>query len=817
MAGELCAAFLKMGEMNMDAKQMQKAAQKEAAFQTQDNAAPVMLNGQPVLLQQDRYAGQTAPDSLALYREKTAGMKDTAEQGGSSGKGSKSISKEQEEKLRRGRRLTAKATVYTEEIHTQMAELRQQTARNDMQLSLRFLEQYRFTPQMFVSSEIRAHFKEYLGLTDSYKRLREHAENTGDAGLLQRLEVLRPLMQAFTHRMEVYCEQNRVSLSGEILAEKQDAVQLTREETESWYGLAAGHQPKEEEFPEPPEEKLTAEELELVCGQLHELIELVEKEEGTDPGWLGELYLKEQRYQAFLKKAELEKQLREGNGDAETEEALREIREDIRRIERRQLRMELGMPQPKQPETVQRTREEAISTSSDQKSYQSRDKLAALNQTLQTAGGSSELVEIIDKYVRGTRYQVGYTLERERLREARKAVAKALRQENSPQLQSALQAIESYFDSMTNGTLRIPENAEIRDFSGKRPEESGKTRKGSRRNALIRMLTSWTDQKEEPLFAHEPTINDLKQRLVSNCYMMAATAGLVEFSPELLKGCLIDEGDTVVVRLYEKQYVEKKKEDAKGTAETKQEDTVSEEKQENSVSEEKQKDSTQETDGENVLSDEDFDELMKEFEEVDDSDIKEEVLVPVYVRVSKEIPRIAGADALSAGALWMQMIEKACAFLGRNGAKGYRSLWYGEGGGFLERLLGITPENVSQEDPDALFEEIRTGKERGYVYNAGTYNDAGTADGLNGGHAYTVMGAKEMNGKKYVLLRNPYSTYSLQYQENGEKTRTGGIADISSDETYGQFYMEISEFAAKFHDIKRTNVGSLTGQGQAAS
>ena len=71
------------------------------------------------------------------------------------------------------------------------------------------------------------------------------------------------------------------------------------------------------------------------------------------------------------------------------------------------------------------------------------------------------------------------------------------------------------------------------------------------------------------------------------------------------------------------------------------------------------------------------------------------------------------------------------------------------------------------------------------------------------------MGAKEINGKKYVLLRNPYSTYSLQYQEDGARSRTGNLINVSSDETYGQFYIEIEDFARHFRNITRTNVGKI--------
>lgn len=768
--------------------QLQKEREHKLQINTQEQQTieTTAFDERFLQLTQENYANQTAePDSLALYREKTAEMKDTAELGGTSGKGKKSINAEKKEKIRRSKALTGKATAYTEEIHTQLAQVQQETTKNDPELQLRFLEQYRFTPQMFVSSNIRANFKEYVSLVNSYYKLQGLYEESEDAAGMQRLEALAPIVEAFTHRLSVYCEQNRVFLSGEILADKQKASQLTQQEIDNWYGLVSEYEPETAELPAAPEEQLTAEEMKQVCAQIHLLREDAEADPNSDPAWLEDLRLREQRYQAYYLLAAKKAELADGGDTAELEQTIRELQEDVRRLELRKLRMELGMPQAgQQTETVRRTREEAISTDSDKLSYQSRDRLAALNRSLQEAGGSPDTVALIGQYVQGTRYRVGYTRERENLQAARKAVEKALQQENNEQIREALLGVKSYFDTMTNGTLVVPEGAEILDFRNKRPEETGTGQRGATRNALIRKLTYWSDQKDTPLFAHEPTVNDLKQRLVSNCYMMASVAGLVEFSPEILKSCIVDEGDSVVVRLYERRVVEKAKEQP-------EEETSVEEL----------------TEGE-LQEDQLGDNLMNGFEMLDD--IEETELTPIYVRVSKEIPRIAGADALSSGALWMQMIEKACAFVGKDKVKGYQSLWYGEVGSFLERLLGISKEPVDTENEDALFEEIRTGKERGYVYHAGSKGTAGKEDGLNGGHAYTVMGAKEIDGKKCILLRNPYSTFSLQYQENGEKTRTGDLINVSSDETYGQFYIEVSDFVRTFERVSRTNIAAGT-------
>ena len=781
-----------MDGKGMMENQLQKEREHKLQINTQEQQTieTTAFDERFLQLTQESYANQTTePDSLALYREKTAEMKDTAELGGTSGKGKKSIDAEKKEKIRRSKALTGKATAYTEEIHTQLAQVQQETAKNDPELQLRFLEQYRFTPQMFVSSNIRANFKEYVSLVNSYYKLQGLYEESEDAAGMQRLEALAPVVEAFTHRLSVYCEQNRVFLSGEILADKQKASQLTQQEIDNWYGLVSEYEPETAELPAAPEEQLTAEEMKQVCTQIHLLREGAEADPNSDPAWLEDLQLREQRYQAYYllaaRKAELGRMGENGGDTAELEQTIKELQADVKRLELRKLRMELGMPQAgQQTETVRRTREEAISTDSDKLSYQSRDRLAALNRSLQEAGGSPDTVALIGQYVQGTRYRVGYTRERENLQAARKAVEKALQQENNEQIRTALLGVKSYFDTMTNGTLVVPEGAEILDFRNKRPEEAGTGQSGSTRNTLIRKLTYWSDQKDTPLFAHEPTVNDLKQRLVSNCYMMASVAGLVEFSPEILKSCIVDEGDSVVVRLYERRVVEKAKEQPE--EETSVEELTEGELQEDQLGKD----------------------LLNGFEVVDD--FEETELAPIYVRVSKEIPRIAGADALSSGALWMQMIEKACAFVGRNGVKGYQSLWYGEVGSFLERLLGISKEPVGTEDEDALFEEIRTAKERGYVYHAGSKGTAGKEDGLNGGHAYTVMGAKEIDGKKCILLRNPYSTFSLQYQENGEKTRTGDLINVSSDETYGQFYIEVSDFVRTFERVSRTNIAAGT-------
>ncbi len=110
---------------------------------------------------------------------------------------------------------------------------------------------------------------------------------------------------------------------------------------------------------------------------------------------------------------------------------------------------------------------------------------------------------------------------------------------------------------MTNGTLdttNIPVGARQLNFVGRRPVNSGDKVSGWKRTAILETLSYWIDESNTPLFSHEPTVNDLKQRTISNCYMISAVSGLVEISPEFLKSCIRDNEDgTVTVRLYDKK------------------------------------------------------------------------------------------------------------------------------------------------------------------------------------------------------------------------------------------------------------------------
>ena len=58
--------------------------------------------------------------------------------------------------------------------------------------------------------------------------------------------------------------------------------------------------------------------------------------------------------------------------------------------------------------------------------------------------------------------------------------------------------------------------------------------------AYIQMMSSishYADRSKDPLFAHEPSLNDVKQGCLGDCYMLAGVSTLIKEQPEKIKEC----------------------------------------------------------------------------------------------------------------------------------------------------------------------------------------------------------------------------------------------------------------------------------------
>lgn len=103
-----------------------------------------------------------------------------------------------------------------------------------------------------------------------------------------------------------------------------------------------------------------------------------------------------------------------------------------------------------------------------------------------------------------------------------------------------IQGYDTYLDLNTNGCL------DTKRYIHKAGEHE--------KNPKARTLTVWTNVEKQSLFPHEPSIHDIQQRTVQDCYMMSSLAAIAHFTPEYIKQSMRDNGDgTVTVRFYDEK------------------------------------------------------------------------------------------------------------------------------------------------------------------------------------------------------------------------------------------------------------------------
>ena len=76
--------------------------------------------------------------------------------------------------------------------------------------------------------------------------------------------------------------------------------------------------------------------------------------------------------------------------------------------------------------------------------------------------------------------------------------------------------------------------------------------KGNDKNTkTLSFMDGLWDYRDKPLFPHDPSVSDVRQGLIGDCYMAAAIAGAVRKDPDTIKEAIRDNGDgTVTVRFF---------------------------------------------------------------------------------------------------------------------------------------------------------------------------------------------------------------------------------------------------------------------------
>ncbi|MBM4282494.1 MAG: hypothetical protein FJ137_17660 [Deltaproteobacteria bacterium] len=136
--------------------------------------------------------------------------------------------------------------------------------------------------------------------------------------------------------------------------------------------------------------------------------------------------------------------------------------------------------------------------------------------------------------------------------------------------------------------------------------------------------------------------------------------------------------------------------------------------------------------------------------------------------------------------LWFPILEKA--FAKWKGS--YDAI--GNGGSSAAVLTALTGKSTTYLDPgydspDAIFRAVKAAGDNKQPMCAGTHDDKKlyTNTGVYANHAYSVLGAEESGGKKYILLRNPW-----------------GESEAGNDgKNDGYFKLELSQFVKLYSDV----------------
>ena len=765
----------------------------------------------------NRFLTETENASLFredLYRDRTdlrnsddrtfiAGSEkqDTASLGKKVFKASTPAEKQRNKMIDEAKSLTSKATAYTLEAHDTVNQViyKEDEAHHksiksyDSDMMRYRIKTFRFTPAMMSSANIRKNLAEYVALIKGYDTLVGYGE--------PEIEV----MELFRKRVQVYLESNRVKLDGTVMKQYEGAVRMSQEELDRYFSLTSeektpDYMPKEgseEEILEKIknlEDSFSDAELNLQMRldyykKLREENRLDDRpgENETESISLAKRSVMVLRGQLLLErqKAKILELKKKNEDTAEAELQAKETWNDLQRILDRDMRLTIGgltVRETGHPAIYKVTGEDAKNTLSDVKNMEFKNLTLELSGRLETAASNltdnqrqtaMAAVQAVNLYASSSHYTDGFEKESKLLKEALASLNEVGRVCDDQNVLDAQKNITDHLRTLTMGSSTIPDwkdiPAEMRENHAvldTTVEETTTRFKGGKRNVIFNndTMRKWVDVSEEPLFCHEPTVNDLRQGKVSNCYMIASTTGLVGIDASILKNAIRDNGDgTATVRLFKEGSVD-------------------------------------------------------------------HPALPYYIRVKKEVPKlVTGGDILSSGALWMQLIEKAAAFMGRDGEKGYNTLWYGEGGNWLFTLTGrkrqeimtdgnLTTEYTRQDDPKDLFEEIMNAEANKEVFNCASGEDA--ADSLNAGHAYTVLGGKVENGIKYVILRNPYANMSLRYDEKGNSYmkhgRTMSFLSSSVGETCGQFAITYDDFLANMRSVTKTKMTDVFSEEKLA-
>ena len=157
------------------------------------------------------------------------------------------------------------------------------------------------------------------------------------------------------------------------------------------------------------------------------------------------------------------------------------------------------------------------------------------------------------------------------------------------------------------------------------------------------------------------------------------------------------------------------------------------------------------------------------------------VMQPTYVRVDGQLPFrgnvVRYARSPNQRELWVAVMEKAYA----QWKGGYDKIGHGGFPGDVMTELTGRPNTYRGiwhgQSADDTYASVKTALAEGKIVSIGTPDSNALPRGMVKAHAYAVLGVEEKNGKRMVLLRNPWGD-----TEPGNDGRNDGFFRVTPEQ-----------------------------------
>ena len=360
---------------------------------------------------------------------------------------------------------------------------------------------------------------------------------------------------------------------------------------------------------------------------------------------------------------------------------------------------------------------------------------------------------------------------------------------------NALLGIKNHFAVLMKGKLQVPKGKDIviedDRFVDIKIDEV---------NNVITETKELTmkNRTNEPLFTHEPCANDIAQGGVGDCYLLSTIAAIVDKNPEYIKNMMVDNGNgTVTVRLYgpegEKYFTV-----TKSTAEDK------------NVKHERGGDLYVQ----GALWVKMLQKAVMASGFIDDYNVK-------YIEESKAKNRILNAK-------YHEDKHNICDALKQQNKISYEAYSGGQNYVAAQILLGTKAERVYFDGSFSFSGQLKEGTmkygdkqkafltlvnnldQKGANYSLTVSTDGAFSSGEKTGlkerpeargvfnhHVYTVMGSQMIDGKQFIVLRNPWGSAINDFYYNEKTGAVSGMLDESTT-SGGYVFMPINTFFKMF-------------------